>query len=48
MRSYVTLAHAGERFTLVPGDLIGRHASCALQICNPRVSEAHAMVSLRS
>lgn len=32
---------------LRPGDLIGRSASAALVIDDPRVSEAHAMVSLR-
>lgn len=32
---------------LVPGDIIGRVWSAALQIADPLVSEAHAMVSLR-
>lgn len=37
----------GEAVRLVPGDLIGRHRGAALRIDDPRVSEAHAMVSLR-
>ena len=36
-----------ESFVLVPGDLIGRAASAALQINDPHISEAHALVSLR-
>lgn len=32
---------------LEPGEIIGRAWSCALCIADPRVSEAHAMVSLR-
>ncbi len=37
----------GTRAELEPGDLIGRHWGSALAISDPRVSEAHAMVSLR-
>lgn len=37
----------GVRVTLGPGDIIGRVWSAALQLHDPRVSEAHAMVSLR-
>lgn len=37
----------GGRADLGPGDLIGRVATAALAIDDPRVSEAHAMVSLR-
>ena len=37
----------GERVLLVPGDVIGRLASAALRLNDPRVSEAHALVSLR-
>lgn len=37
----------GTRRSLAPGDLIGRLWSAALQIDDPRVSEGHAMVSLR-
>lgn len=37
----------GRAVTLGPGDLIGRTASAALVIDDPRVSEAHALVSLR-
>ena len=33
--------------TLYPGDLVGRLRSAALRIDDPRVSEVHAMVSLR-
>lgn len=42
-------AHPGtaRRVDLGPGDLIGRLPGAALQIADPRVSEAHAMVSLR-
>ena len=36
-----------RRVDLGPGDLIGRLPGAALQIADPRVSEAHAMVSLR-
>ncbi len=37
----------GEESLLRPGDLIGRHWRCTLQIADERVSEAHAMVSIR-
>lgn len=37
----------GEERLLFPGDLIGRSASAALRLSDPRVSEAHAMLSLR-
>ena len=37
----------GSRRTLGPGDLIGRLWSCALFLDDARVSEAHAMVSMR-
>jgi hypothetical protein len=37
----------GSTHTLAPGDLIGRMWSAALRIDHPRISEAHAMVSLR-
>lgn len=33
--------------TLHPGDLVGRLGSAALRVDDPRVSEAHALVSLR-
>ncbi|MBX2801613.1 MAG: hypothetical protein KTR31_28305 [Myxococcales bacterium] len=33
--------------TLRPGDLIGRMPGAALHISNPRISEAHALVTLR-
>ncbi len=37
----------GTEFELTPGDLIGRLDSAALPLSDARVSEAHAMVSLR-
>lgn len=37
----------GSTATLRPGDLIGRGEPAALVISDPRVSEAHALVSLR-
>jgi hypothetical protein len=37
----------GDVAELGPGDLIGRVASAALALDDPRVSEAHAMISLR-
>jgi len=38
---------SGESVELQPGDVIGRTWRAALRIDDPRVSEAHAMVSLR-
>ena len=45
----VVLRRAGEdeRVMLAPGDVIGRSQAAALCLDDPRVSEAHAMVSLR-
>ena len=37
----------GQKHTLLHGDLIGRLWTARLQLSDPRVSEAHAMVSLR-
>ena len=37
----------GDSTTLVPGELIGRAAGAALCLDDARISEAHAMVSLR-
>jgi hypothetical protein len=37
----------GSTTTLSPGDIVGRMASAALVLDDPRVSEAHALVSLR-
>lgn len=37
----------GTQVHLNPGDVIGRMASAALRVDDPRVSEAHALVSLR-
>lgn len=48
LRPYVTLRTSeGTRFELVHGDLIGRLASAAMPLNDGRVSEAHAMISLR-
>lgn len=41
------LLPSGTTCELGPGDLIGRIASAALHVDDPRLSEAHAMVSLR-
>ena len=38
---------SGHSVTVVPGDLVGRIRSAACRIADPRVSEAHALVSLR-
>ena len=38
---------SGIQVHLYPGDIIGRMASAALRVDDPRVSEAHALVSLR-
>lgn len=37
----------GSSRTLAPGELVGRLGSAALQVDDPRVSEGHAMLSLR-
>lgn len=48
VRAYVRLRTSeGQTAVLGPGDLIGRLAGAALQLDDGRVSEAHAMVSLR-
>ena len=48
MRAEVTFETAdGRRHTLSHGDLIGRLWTAQLQLSDPRISEAHAMVSLR-
>lgn len=48
MHAYVVLRDPdGRDHELVPGDLVGRVWSAALQIADGRVSEAHGMVSLR-
>lgn len=46
---FVILRHIGtdERIVLNPGDFIGRANTAAMYIDDPRVSEAHAMISLR-
>ncbi|MFT5432024.1 MAG: hypothetical protein ACI9OJ_002722 [Myxococcota bacterium] len=48
MRASVTLKAPDDRTVeLSHGDLIGRLQTAALHIADPRVSEAHAMISLR-
>ncbi len=48
MRAYAIVRDAGgTSYQLVHGDLVGRLRSAALPIDDARVSEAHAMVSLR-
>src|SRR5689334_11332113 len=37
----------GQRVLCYPGDLVGRMESCRVHIRDPRVSEAHALFSLR-
>lgn len=37
----------GQTVALLPGDIVGRTSAAALQVDDGRVSEAHAMVSLR-
>lgn len=49
MRARVRVQTAdGTETDLAPGDIIGRLPFAALQLPDPRVSEAHAMVSLRA
>ncbi len=38
---------SGDVVELLPGDLIGRTSTAALRLDDPRVSEAHALISLR-
>ncbi len=45
--SAVVRDHEGREHDLAPGDLIGRSWSAALQVDDGRVSEAHAMLTLR-
>ncbi len=48
MRRAVSLQlESGEVIVLEPGDLIGRASACGLRIADRRISEAHAMISLR-
>jgi hypothetical protein len=39
---------SGDVVELLPGDLIGRTTTAALNIDAPQISEAHALVSLRA
>lgn len=47
MKATVTFRHQDTEAVLFPGDVVGRIGGAALQIDDARVSEAHAMVSLR-
>jgi hypothetical protein len=48
MRASVSLQTPdGSNHLLLPGDVIGRMKSAALVLDDPRVSEAHALISLR-
>ncbi len=47
MRAFAVLAGLGEDYIVGHGDLIGRTSSAAVVIDDPRISEAHAIVSLR-
>lgn len=48
MRAYAILRlPTGGHCQLHPGDQIGRHTRCALQLTDQRVSEAHAMLAMR-
>lgn len=48
MRAFVRLqAEDGQTWALGPGDIIGRLAGAALRLDDARISEVHAMVSLR-
>jgi hypothetical protein len=40
-------APGGRIWHLRPGDIVGRMPTAALQLNDPRVSEAHGLVSLR-
>ncbi len=48
MQAYASLrAPDGTRYELVHGDLIGRLSTAAMPLDDARISEAHAMISLR-
>ncbi|MEZ4399867.1 MAG: FHA domain-containing protein [Kofleriaceae bacterium] len=47
MRAYAILSGLAEEHVVGHGDLIGRTSTAAVVIDDPRVSEAHAIVSLR-
>jgi hypothetical protein len=47
MRAYAVLSGLGDDHVVGHGDLIGRTPTAAVLIDDPRVSEAHAIVSLR-
>ena len=47
MRAYAVVTGLGEDHVVGHGDLIGRTPTAAVVLDDPRVSEAHAIVSLR-
>lgn len=47
MRAFVSIRSAAGQHELGHGDIIGRLRSAALHLDDPRISEAHAMVSVR-
>lgn len=47
MSSVIARIEDGPSVTLYPGDFIGRLRTAALRVDDPRVSEAHALISLR-
>ncbi len=47
MRAFAVLSGLGEEHVVGHGDLIGRTPTAAVVIDDPRVSEAHAIISLR-
>ena len=48
MRPFATITEpGGGALRLFHGDFVGRLETAALRLCDPRISEAHAMVSLR-
>jgi len=48
VRAYVVIrGPTGETLSLGPGDLVGRSWCASLHVDDPRISEAHALVSLR-
>lgn len=48
MRAYAIISAAGEEHVVGHGDLIGRTPTAAIVVDDPRISEAHAIVSVRT
>lgn len=44
---HITIEYNGNQHILYPGSIIGRLAKADLRIDDPRISEAHALISLR-